>query len=200
MPAPLRMGRAVLYQARYNLDRFTDTDATSLDVHRPNRGGPWLLSNGAWTISSGAASTTAGSGVTNAATVDCGHADVRIRCTTTFVTNGSVGLIGRFTGTQNYWFVRYISNNLSIFEVTANTTTQRTNTAITANVGTVYPLELRLQGTTITAIFNDTTSISYTSATNNLTATRVGIRGSGSGATATGILFDDFEVTRLGVV
>lgn len=189
--------RTVFHNQRTAWDTFGGPDGQSLDLHVPNKGGAWTLNAGVWTLSGGKTITTAANGITSVATMESGHADVRIKATCTFVTNGSVGLCGRFSNLQNYWYARFLNNALSIFEVASNTTTQRASTTIAAVAGTDYTLEVQFRGSVIIAVFNNATTLTYAGATTNLYATRVGLRAAGSGGTATGIGYDDLEVAPL---
>jgi len=80
------------------LDNFTDTNATALDLHTPDRGGPWTIVSGTPTIQSNKAS----SGPTKSTIAAA--ANVTITCNTTVYGGGPSGngLIFRYQDTDNY--------------------------------------------------------------------------------------------------
>lgn len=115
------------------------------------------------------------------ATLQCGIANCIISTTIKRLINPTTNtqpLISRWTDSNNYWRIGMKSNGnlLAIEEVNGGITTLRASAPKVFADGAEYPLQVILDGNTITATFlDDSTSITYNFATHNNTSTIHGI-------------------------
>lgn len=160
-------------------DVFTDPNGTSLNVHTPTVGGPWVESLGDFDIQSNRANVVSLSGGTAIAQCQCNVADMTITLDVIPAdTYAFDGVLFRFTDTNNYWFARWMHqvNRLEIYEFNAGVATLRASAALVpGSAGQPYSLTLVASGETVTLTVLGT-SCSYASATFNKTATRHGLR------------------------
>lgn len=175
------------------LDRFTDTDGTSLDLHRADVGGVcWTENQGDFEIASNRARAVAAASQ-QIATAECRRADVTLTCDLIPAASGSPGVVLRYTNTLNFWYLRAseAGNTFALVEVNAGVFTTRATTAVAIVAGVTYALRVVTSGTTITATLDGGSQITWPSAALNSTVTRHGITDADAAASS----IDNFLVT-----
>lgn len=159
-----------------NFSSFTASNGTSLDAITPEVGGSWTEQTGNQDIQSNQANSDG----TTVATCSAGISDFLIKVqVTTAAASSRLGVIGRFTDTNNYWLVRVkdTDDEIQIFEVNGGVSTKRATTSVTIDASTSYDLVVVFDGQDITGFVDGGGKVSYGSASHNQTETLVGIHG-----------------------
>jgi hypothetical protein len=158
-------------------DTFTGTDGTNLASHLMDVGAGWTLS-GTW----------------NLAWADCGQANSTLTVDVVPQTASFPAILVRLTDANNFWLAQVDSatNALDLYSCVAGTFTQVASTAFAITPGATYTMTAVVSGSTLTLTVG-ATSVTYSSMSTNLTATRCGLRnGWGSGSVST---YDNFKAT-----
>ena len=165
-----------------NLSTFTAANGTSLDAITPEVGSVWVEQSGNWDIQGNRANQVTATTATYA-TVDSGIADAIVDVVVNPAASDDLGLILRYTDTNNMWSVRAHSptNTLYVIERNAGVETIRASTAVTFTGGTDYDLRAVIDGQQIDAFADGGNKTSYGSAALNETETVHGITGYAGG-------------------
>lgn len=173
-------------------DTFTDANGTALQDHTPEVGGPWvMLNSAAWSILDDAARCTAG-GFGKLAVCDVGEPDVATRIRYRPTGTSEDGIACRVSDASNYWVVDWPQsiNAFRLFRVLAGSAATVSSASYTMAAGQEYVIEVRSVGSVISLTVNGAPVLSYTGATDLLTATKVGIM---STATSTQGRFEEVQ-------
>jgi hypothetical protein len=180
------------YGIALNRSTFTAANGTALTAITPEAGGAWTAQNAAtWEIQSNKAQplSVPGSGIRAAATLVSASADVWLEATIRFSTVVGAGLLVRFTDVSNLWLVNIETTTVVLYERNGGTYTSRASASFTPVVATDYRVVVITAGSTIRVFINNTSYMTYSSATLNQTATTHGVRADGASVT-----FDDFVI------
>lgn len=181
-------------------DTFTDTDATVLSSHTPEKcpaGSTW---GGGTTTTDDKIYSNELRGLRGSLTgghcgIETGVADCIITATVKpHSVSGGIGYFWRLPGikvrcntaaysvsysdTQSYYLI-CVNSNLDKFHIlekaSGNTWTERASASVTMDASTAYVIKATLSGSTITATLDGANEISYASATSNQTSTIHGV-------------------------
>lgn len=177
---------------------FTAANGTSLDAYTPDVdlvGDGFVENSGQIEIQSNRAQPASGS-TTVLASIETNEADIVIDVTIQYNNvSARVGVMLRYTDTNNYWIVRIKpdGSHFSIWEMNAGVFTERDYELFSPTQGVDYALHVEAVGSTITATIDGGYEISYSSATHNQTETRHGLYGYTSACE-----WDDLSIETLG--
>lgn len=152
-------------------DSFNGTNGTSISGRTPDTGGTWTLRHGAIVIGSSSVMTATTNGN---ATNTTSNADVNIMVSSSRGTNASGGIhfIVRHNGlsgtaNENYIWVKWQSNVLSVIEHTAPSTDVTLVSFNKANENSTFTCEAQVVGNRIKVRINNEQCIDFTGLTMN---------------------------------
>lgn len=163
---------------------FTGANGTTLNGLAPDSGpNNFVTRTGSWTIQSNRASCGTAGIVTNNLAIT----DYVITATVRSTSGAGVGIIVRYDTSNSYFYlinVEISSNRFRIYRYDGSFT-QLQSATVTLNTSTDHTVVVTVSGTTITATVNGGNQIQQTGATQNSTATHIGIRSDTGGSVAT---------------
>lgn len=160
-------GRMLRFFGMLENETFNRSDG---NIGTSDTGNVWTVQQGDIDVVSNAAKGI--NAANNIATINVVDANVRVRGTVTLNSaNQEAGIIIRYTDASNYWLVsaKATANEFKIVEYNGGTPTTRASAAPTISTATAYLIEVEANGSAIYARFNSTNTISYTTATFNVT-------------------------------
>lgn len=188
------------------LDNFTAADGTSISGRTPS---PTNTPGNAWVVKSGTAATvTSNKMILGSATarysIETGVADCTVSALLThgsssarnpaLMLRANTSTSGPTNAATSHWFVAIINGTgVVLVERIAGVDTIRASSGKTIALNTEYLVEAVMSGASITVNVDGVLECSYALAATLLTNTLHGIMGNGS--SATGVKFDDFQVT-----
>ena len=182
-------------------DTFTDTDGTLLTAHTPDVdsvGSGWSLLENSFEIDGNRVKAT-GIGSRTAA-IETNESDISISYIARYlITGGETAAVFRLTDVNNYWMF-FVTNNtdlMVIFERNGGGFTNRASVAVTVANNTDYAIAGTANGQSLSCTFDGANEITYSSASFNETATKCGIRDSGTVGSDDDQRHDDFTVSAL---
>lgn len=186
-------------------DTFTDTNGTALEDHTPDTdsvGWGWGNLTGTWDIQGNKAQPDGVTSAWNHVVIQSGDANATVEVDLTVAggATSAVRMLVRAIDSTNFWAIENQTgtDTLQIYEVLAGVPTSRDSGAATMDAGNTYTLKVVLNGTTITAYWDNVETASYGSASK---FSGIPIHGIGSyvGGGFTVVTFDSFSITGVAI-
>lgn len=155
-------------------DYFNRAD-NAISIGNADSGQTWGAVGGAWGILTNRAYTSAAGNVFSY--VETGMSDVEATVDT--IWSSGEGLVVRFIDTANYIVARISSTGMTLFKIVAGVATSLGNYAFTPVSGATYTIKIITKGSNFSVLLDGTQQI-VVSETFNQSATKVGLRQSGT--------------------
>jgi hypothetical protein len=161
-------------------DSFIDTNGTALTSHTMDLGPGWTAVDSTLQVESDAA-TQGNANTTGTAKSDSGQSSVAIYGTINFgstTNNNSIGLLGRFSDTNNYWYMQCNINAgvVRLAERNNGTSVSRGSASYSWSTNTNYAIAMVLSGANISLYINGSQKVTYSNGnTTNPNTTTHGI-------------------------